>query len=53
MEVKECEKRGQKQGTGSYVRALYHSSGLKTPVWLKLLAFTGKKLAFGVHSLHI
>ena len=42
----------QKQGTGSYVRALYRTSGLKTLAWSKLLTFTGKKLAFGVYSLH-
>ena len=53
MEVEEREKRGQKQGTGSYVQALYHSSGLKTLAWSKLLAFTDKKLAFGVYLLHI
>ena len=29
------------------------SSGLKTLLWSKLLAFTSKKLAFGVYSLHI
>ena len=42
-----------KQRTGSYIQALYRSCGLKTLAWSKLLAFTGKKLAFGVHSLHI
>ena len=42
----------QKQGTGSYVRALYRTSGLKTLAWSKLLTFTGKKLAFEVYSLH-
>jgi len=28
----------------------YHSSGLKTLVWSKLLIFTGKKLAFWIYS---
>ena len=50
-----CEVDGdqlQKQHTGSSIQALYPSSGLKTLAWSKLLAFTGKKLAFGVYSLH-
>ena len=43
----------KKQHTGSYVGALYRSSGLKTLAWSKILTFTGRKLTFGVYLLHI
>ena len=44
----------QKQHTGSYIQALYHSSDdSRYFTWSKLLAFTSKKLALGVYSLHI
>ena len=35
------------------IQTLYHSSGLKTLAWSKLLTFTSKKLTFGFFSLHI
>ena len=44
----------QKQHTGSYVQALYRSSGLKTLAWSKLLAFTGKNLLLEfIRYLHV
>ena len=42
----------QKQCTGSFIQVHYRSSGHKTLAWSKLLTFTGKKLTFGVYSLH-
>ena len=35
-----------KQHTGSSVQMLYHSFGLQTLAWMKLLVTTGKKLTF-------
>ena len=52
-DVREEGPNHKKQRTGSYVWVLYHSSGLKTLAWSKLLAFTGKKLTFEVYLLHI
>ena len=41
------------QRTGSSVRVLYHSFGLQTSAWSKLLVLTGKKLAFKFSTLLI